>query len=135
MDFAEFGLVFDLMQHKSQIVNEELWKEAQTYGDIQLMPFVDYYSLITWKSLAICIFGVMSVVLYFLWLGRKIFPLLIGNIFWTDTGCFSEVCHEDRWWCICSCRYSASLFEEDQCVSWVTIWTHQFRFPASSKSW
>ncbi|KAE9595622.1 hypothetical protein Lal_00030703 [Lupinus albus] len=43
--------------HKSQIVNEELWKEAQTYRDIQLMPFVDYYSLITWKSLATCIFG------------------------------------------------------------------------------
>ncbi|XP_062161512.1 beta-1,3-galactosyltransferase GALT1 [Alnus glutinosa] len=43
--------------HKNQIVNEELWKEAQTYGDIQLMPFVDYYSLITWKTLAICIFG------------------------------------------------------------------------------
>lgn len=59
-DFAELKLMFDLMQHKSQIVNEELWKEAQTYGDIQLMPFVDYYSLITWKSLAICIFGVMS---------------------------------------------------------------------------
>lgn len=47
--------------HKSQIVNEELWKEAQTYGDIQLMPFVDYYSLITWKSLAICIFGTQVV--------------------------------------------------------------------------
>jgi hypothetical protein len=60
LEFAELGLMFDLMQHKSQIVNEELWKEAQTYGDIQLMPFVDYYSLITWKSLAICIFGVMS---------------------------------------------------------------------------
>jgi hypothetical protein len=58
LDFTEFGLMFDLVQHKSQIVNEELWKEAQTYGDIQLMPFVDYYSLITWKSLAICIFGV-----------------------------------------------------------------------------
>ncbi|KAK7309798.1 hypothetical protein RJT34_06826 [Clitoria ternatea] len=43
--------------HKSPIVNEELWKEAQTYGDIQLVPFVDYYSLITWKTLAICIFG------------------------------------------------------------------------------
>ncbi|XP_050277151.1 beta-1,3-galactosyltransferase GALT1 [Quercus robur] len=43
--------------HKNQIVNEELWNEAQTYGDIQLMPFVDYYSLITWKTLAICIFG------------------------------------------------------------------------------
>ncbi|XP_027359918.1 beta-1,3-galactosyltransferase GALT1 [Abrus precatorius] len=47
--------------HKSPIVNEELWKEAQTYGDIQLMPFVDYYSLITWKSLAICIFGTQVV--------------------------------------------------------------------------
>ncbi|KAH7833313.1 hypothetical protein Vadar_005069 [Vaccinium darrowii] len=43
--------------HKNQIVNDELWNEAQTYRDIQLMPFVDYYSLITWKTLAICIFG------------------------------------------------------------------------------
>ncbi|KAI4314154.1 hypothetical protein L6164_027089 [Bauhinia variegata] len=43
--------------HKNQIVNEELWKEAETYGDIQLMPFVDYYGLITWKTLAICIYG------------------------------------------------------------------------------
>jgi beta-1,3-galactosyltransferase len=60
LEFAELGFISYLMQHKSQIVNEELWKEAQTYGDIQLMPFVDYYSLITWKSLAICIFGVMS---------------------------------------------------------------------------
>lgn len=43
--------------HKNQIVNEELWNEARTYGDVQLMPFVDYYNLITWKTLAICIFG------------------------------------------------------------------------------
>ncbi|KAF5745452.1 Beta-1 3-galactosyltransferase 15 isoform 1 [Tripterygium wilfordii] len=43
--------------HKNQIVNEELWNEARTYGDIQLMPFVDYYSLISWKTLGICIFG------------------------------------------------------------------------------
>ncbi|CAI0448009.1 unnamed protein product [Linum tenue] len=43
--------------HKNQIVNEELWNEARTYGDIQLMPFVDYYNLITWKTLGICIFG------------------------------------------------------------------------------
>lgn len=43
--------------HKNQIVNDELWNEAQTYRDIQLMLFVDYYSLITWKTLAICIFG------------------------------------------------------------------------------
>ncbi|GAB2280269.1 Beta-1,3-galactosyltransferase galt1 [Dionaea muscipula] len=43
--------------HKNQRVNEEMWSEANAYGDIQLMPFVDYYSLITWKTLAICIFG------------------------------------------------------------------------------
>ncbi|KAK6928184.1 Galectin, carbohydrate recognition domain [Dillenia turbinata] len=43
--------------HKNQIVNEELWNEVQAYGDIQLMPFVDYYSLISWKTVAICIFG------------------------------------------------------------------------------
>ncbi|CAA0834677.1 Beta-1-3-galactosyltransferase 15 [Striga hermonthica] len=43
--------------HKNQMVNEELWNEARTYQDIQLMPFVDYYSLITWKTIAICVFG------------------------------------------------------------------------------
>ncbi|XP_020580967.1 beta-1,3-galactosyltransferase GALT1 [Phalaenopsis equestris] len=43
--------------HKNQLVNEELWNEARTYGDIQLMPFVDYYSLITLKTVAICIYG------------------------------------------------------------------------------
>lgn len=40
------------------MVNEELWREAYTYGDVQLMPFVDYYSLITLKTIAICIYGV-----------------------------------------------------------------------------
>ncbi|KAK9675917.1 hypothetical protein RND81_11G041400 [Saponaria officinalis] len=43
--------------HKNQRVNEELWNEARTYGDVQLMPFVDYYNLITWKTVAICVFG------------------------------------------------------------------------------
>ncbi|KDP27154.1 hypothetical protein JCGZ_19853 [Jatropha curcas] len=43
--------------HKNQLVNEQLWNELQTYGDIQLMPFVDYYGLITWKTIAICTFG------------------------------------------------------------------------------
>ncbi|OIT05465.1 PREDICTED: beta-1,3-galactosyltransferase GALT1 [Nicotiana attenuata] len=43
--------------HKNQMVNEELWNEARTYMDIQLMPFVDYYSLIAWKTVAICVFG------------------------------------------------------------------------------
>ncbi|XP_058083445.1 beta-1,3-galactosyltransferase GALT1 isoform X2 [Magnolia sinica] len=43
--------------HKNQLVNEELWNEARTYADTQLMPFVDYYNLITWKTIAICIYG------------------------------------------------------------------------------
>ncbi|KAF9626184.1 hypothetical protein IFM89_031311 [Coptis chinensis] len=47
--------------HKNQVVNKELWNEAQTYGDTQLMPFVDYYGLITWKTVAICIFGTQVV--------------------------------------------------------------------------
>jgi len=44
--------------HKSEQVNMELWRESQLYGDIQLMPFVDYYSLITFKTISICMFGV-----------------------------------------------------------------------------
>ncbi|PKU85295.1 beta-1,3-galactosyltransferase GALT1-like [Dendrobium catenatum] len=44
--------------HKNQLVNEQLWNEARTYGDIQLMPFVDYYSLITLKTVAICLYGI-----------------------------------------------------------------------------
>ncbi|PAN06667.1 hypothetical protein PAHAL_1G279900 [Panicum hallii] len=47
--------------HTNLMVNEELWNEARTYGDIQVLPFVDYYSLITWKTLAICIYGTSTV--------------------------------------------------------------------------
>ncbi|OAY60174.1 beta-1,3-galactosyltransferase GALT1 [Manihot esculenta] len=43
--------------HKNQMVNDQLLNELQTYGDIQLVPFVDYYNLITWKTVAICTFG------------------------------------------------------------------------------
>ncbi|GJU84508.1 hydroxyproline O-galactosyltransferase GALT3, partial [Tanacetum coccineum] len=49
-------------EHKNKQVNFELWKEAQAYQDIQLMPFVDYYNLLTLKTIAICI------------MGKKIFP-------------------------------------------------------------
>ena len=84
-----------VMQHKNQIVNEELWKEAQTYGDIQLMPFVDYYGLITWKTLAICLFGVMPS-LFALTRTSRILLCLIDLISSTDRGCFIKVRHEDR---------------------------------------
>ncbi|KAK3042410.1 hypothetical protein RJ639_002456 [Escallonia herrerae] len=54
---GEVAVRFFVGLHKNQLVNEEVWNEARTYGDIQLMPFVDYYTLITWKTIAICIFG------------------------------------------------------------------------------
>lgn len=43
--------------HKNKQVNFELWREAQAYEDVQLMPFVDCYNLLTLKTIAICIIG------------------------------------------------------------------------------
>ncbi|XP_057806120.1 LOW QUALITY PROTEIN: hydroxyproline O-galactosyltransferase GALT3-like [Salvia miltiorrhiza] len=43
--------------HKNKEVNLKVWREGEVYGDIQLMPFVDYYSLLTYKTIAICILG------------------------------------------------------------------------------
>ncbi|KAK7291736.1 hypothetical protein RIF29_07113 [Crotalaria pallida] len=54
---GEVAVRFFIGLHKNNRVNFELWNEAQAYGDIQLMPFVDYYSLITLKTIAICIMG------------------------------------------------------------------------------
>ncbi|KAM6544934.1 hypothetical protein CsatB_025670 [Cannabis sativa] len=54
---GEVAVRFFIGLHKNKQVNYELWREAQAYGDIQLMPFVDYYSLISLKTIAICIMG------------------------------------------------------------------------------
>ncbi|KAM3406763.1 hypothetical protein ACQJBY_000684 [Aegilops geniculata] len=54
---GEVAVRFFTGLHKNEQVNMELWREAQLYGDIQFMPFVDYYTLITLKTVAICIFG------------------------------------------------------------------------------
>ncbi|KAI3993357.1 hypothetical protein MKX01_010100 [Papaver californicum] len=54
---GQVAVRFFIGLHKNSIVNAELWREAQTYGDIQLMPFVDYYDLITLKTIAICLMG------------------------------------------------------------------------------
>lgn len=48
------------MQHQNKQVNEELWTESLTYGDIQILPMVDYYNIITYKTLAICMFAVRA---------------------------------------------------------------------------
>ncbi|WCJ25709.1 Galactosyltransferase family protein [Euphorbia peplus] len=54
---GEVSVRFFVGLHKNRMVNEQLGDELRTYGDIQLLPFVDYYNLITWKTVAICIFG------------------------------------------------------------------------------
>lgn len=54
---GEVAVRFFTGLHKNGQVNFELWREAQAYGDIQLMPFVDYYSLLSLKTIAICITG------------------------------------------------------------------------------
>ncbi|XWS38895.1 hypothetical protein CRYUN_Cryun18bG0002400 [Craigia yunnanensis] len=54
---GDVAVRFFLGLNKNRQVNFELWKEAQAYGDIQFMPFVDYYSLISLKTIAICIMG------------------------------------------------------------------------------
>ncbi|KAL5700715.1 hypothetical protein ACHQM5_026128 [Ranunculus cassubicifolius] len=58
---GEVAVRFFIGLHKNMQVNLQLWREAQAYGDIQIMPFVDYYSLITLKTVAICIMGVKIV--------------------------------------------------------------------------
>ncbi|XP_057828010.2 beta-1,3-galactosyltransferase GALT1 [Cryptomeria japonica] len=63
-DAIKSGVVavrFFVGMDKNKRVNEELWKEARTYGDIQLVPFVDYYNLITLKTIAICTYGIKVV--------------------------------------------------------------------------
>ncbi|KAK4483325.1 hypothetical protein RD792_010511 [Penstemon davidsonii] len=54
---GEVAVRFFIGLHKNKAVNFNLWREAQAYGDIQLMPFVDYYSMLTYKTIAICILG------------------------------------------------------------------------------
>ncbi|RAL38608.1 hypothetical protein DM860_002586 [Cuscuta australis] len=55
---GQVAVRFFIGLHKSKQVNLEVWKEAETYRDVQLMPFVDYYSLLSLKTVAICILGV-----------------------------------------------------------------------------
>jgi len=45
-------------QHHNHHANKELWNEAVTYGDIQILPFVDNYDLIVFKTVAVCMYAV-----------------------------------------------------------------------------
>jgi hydroxyproline O-galactosyltransferase 2/3/4/5/6 len=41
----------------------ELQKEAQFFGDIVFVPFLDSYDLVVLKTLAICDYGVLNLLL------------------------------------------------------------------------
>ncbi len=45
-------------QHHNKHANKELWNEAVTYGDIQILPFIDNYNLIVFKTVAVCMYAV-----------------------------------------------------------------------------
>lgn len=55
---GDVAVRFFIGLYKNGQVNLKLWREAEAYGDIQMMPFVDYYSLLTLKTIAICILGI-----------------------------------------------------------------------------
>ena len=52
------------MQHGRKEVNVELKKEAEFFGDIVFVPFLDNYDLVVMKTLAICEYGVWQRVSY-----------------------------------------------------------------------
>lgn len=45
-------------QHGRKEVNIELKKEAEFFGDIVIVPFLDSYDLVVLKTVAICEYGV-----------------------------------------------------------------------------
>ena len=44
-------------------VNVELKKEAEFFGDIVIVPYLDNYDLVVLKTVAICEYGVSSVII------------------------------------------------------------------------
>ncbi|KAL1211848.1 Hydroxyproline O-galactosyltransferase GALT3 [Cardamine amara subsp. amara] len=54
---GEVAVRFLIGLHTNKQVNLEMWREAKAYGDIQFMPFVDYYGLLSLKTVTLCILG------------------------------------------------------------------------------
>lgn len=52
---------FFLAVHGRKEVNVELMKEAEYFGDIVLVPYMDNYDLVVLKTIAICEYGVRTV--------------------------------------------------------------------------
>lgn len=49
---------FTSWQHGRKEVNVELMKEADYFGDIVMVPYMDNYDLVVLKTIAICDYGV-----------------------------------------------------------------------------
>jgi hypothetical protein len=49
---------FSFLQHGRNEINAELKKEAEFFGDIVIVPFMDSYDLVVLKTIAICEYGV-----------------------------------------------------------------------------
>lgn len=51
-------MTFVVFQHSRNEVNVELKKEAEFFGDIVVVPYMDNYDLVVVKTVAICEYGV-----------------------------------------------------------------------------
>jgi hypothetical protein len=54
----DFVLGCENMQHADKNINLQVRKEADYYGDMIILPFIDRYDIVVLKTVAICEFGV-----------------------------------------------------------------------------
>lgn len=59
-------MFFFIGQHSRKEVNVELKKEAEFFGDIVIVPYMDSYDLVVLKTVAICEYGVSECSVFFL---------------------------------------------------------------------
>ena len=52
-------LYFVIMQHARNEINLQLMTEAEYYGDVVIVPFMDNYDLVVLKTAAICDYAVI----------------------------------------------------------------------------
>lgn len=58
---SEYVARFFVAMHRRKEVNVELMKEAEFFGDIVIVPYMDHYDLVVLKTIAICEYGVRMV--------------------------------------------------------------------------
>lgn len=58
---AEVVARFFVAMHRDRDINMQMKKEAEYYGDMVILPFIDEYQLVVLKTIAICEYGVRNV--------------------------------------------------------------------------